>query len=138
MWKQSAEAVGKAIRSLGQSLDRAGVSLEGSLSYTEHRTFLLCRPRKHGGGDPHKRRRSHSHFLSRLWCTCLTRPDGTPLLPLTPVNPSTRAVANVGRRPSFAPGAFVAPNASVIGDVKVGKGSSIWYGATVRGTLLDA
>lgn len=50
------------------------------------------------------------------------------------VNPSTRAVANVGRRPTFEAGAFVAPNASVIGDVKVGKGSSIWYGATVRGT----
>ncbi|GAB9474126.1 hypothetical protein Gpo141_00011266 [Globisporangium polare] len=87
MWKQSAEAVGKAIRSVGQSLDRVGVSLEGALTYTEH------------------------------------------------LNPSTRAVANVGRRPTFEAGAFVAPNASVIGDVKVGKGSSIWYGATVRGDV---
>lgn len=39
MWKQSAEAVGKAIRSVGQSLDRVGVSLEGALTYTEHRTY---------------------------------------------------------------------------------------------------
>lgn len=38
MWKQSAEAVGKAIRSIGQSLDRVGVSLEGALTYTEHCT----------------------------------------------------------------------------------------------------
>ncbi|KAK4259979.1 hypothetical protein QN277_003157 [Acacia crassicarpa] len=29
--------------------------------------------------------------------------------------------------------AFVAPNASVIGDVQVGRGSSIWYGCVLRG-----
>ncbi|KAF1778646.1 Trimeric LpxA-like [Phytophthora cactorum] len=46
------------------------------------------------------------------------------------LNPSTRAVKNLGRSPKFEEGVFVAPNASVIGDVKVGKGSSIWYNAT--------
>ncbi|KAG7399949.1 hypothetical protein PHYBOEH_007469 [Phytophthora boehmeriae] len=83
MFKQA----GKAIRSLGQSLDRIGVSLEGQFTYTEH------------------------------------------------LNPSTRAVKNLGRSPQFAEKTFVAPNASVIGDVKVGKGSSIWYNATVRGDV---
>lgn len=29
--------------------------------------------------------------------------------------------------------AFVAPSASVIGDVQVGRGSSIWYGCVLRG-----
>lgn len=29
--------------------------------------------------------------------------------------------------------AFIAPNASVIGEVNVGSGSSVWYGATFRG-----
>ncbi|DBA03071.1 TPA: hypothetical protein N0F65_003318 [Lagenidium giganteum] len=87
MLKTSVETLGKAFRSFGQSLDRVGVSLEGSLTYTEH------------------------------------------------LNPSTRAVANAGRKPKFSAGAFVAPNASVIGDVKIGKGSSIWYGATVRGDV---
>lgn len=29
--------------------------------------------------------------------------------------------------------AFVAPGASVIGDVQVGQGSSIWYGCVLRG-----
>ncbi|KAJ0404242.1 hypothetical protein P43SY_000642 [Pythium insidiosum] len=87
MLKQSLEVVGKSIRSLGQSLDRVGVSLEGALTYTEH------------------------------------------------LNPSTRCVANTGRAPAIAKGAFVAPNASVIGDVKIGKGSSVWYGATVRGDV---
>ncbi|KAL9358678.1 hypothetical protein Peur_046801 [Populus x canadensis] len=31
--------------------------------------------------------------------------------------------------------AFVAPSASVIGDVQVGKGSSIWYGCVLRGDV---
>uniref|UniRef100_A0AAV1TJ75 Uncharacterized protein n=1 Tax=Peronospora matthiolae TaxID=2874970 RepID=A0AAV1TJ75_9STRA len=82
-----AKQVGKFIRSLGQTIDRVGVSLEGSLTYTEH------------------------------------------------LNPSTRAVKNLGRAPTFEEGVFVAPNASVVGDVKVGKGSSIWYNATVRGDV---
>lgn len=51
------------------------------------------------------------------------------------MNLSTRAVKNAGRAPKFGEGAFVAPNASVIGDVTLGKHSSIWYGATVRGDV---
>lgn len=29
--------------------------------------------------------------------------------------------------------AFIAPSASIVGDVQVGRGSSIWYGCVVRG-----
>lgn len=32
--------------------------------------------------------------------------------------------------------AFVAPSASVIGDVQVGRGSSVWYGCVLRGKML--
>lgn len=32
--------------------------------------------------------------------------------------------------------AFVAPSASIIGDVQVGRGSSIWYGCVLRGKIL--
>lgn len=32
--------------------------------------------------------------------------------------------------------AFVAPSASVIGDVQVGRASSIWYGCVLRGKML--
>ena len=38
-----------------------------------------------------------------------------------------------GRRPILSQIAFVAPNASLIGDVTVGHSSSIWYGAVLRG-----
>ncbi|MBR4696082.1 MAG: gamma carbonic anhydrase family protein [Selenomonadaceae bacterium] len=35
--------------------------------------------------------------------------------------------------PQIAQGVFVAPTASVVGDVTIGKGSSVWFGAHVRG-----
>ena len=35
--------------------------------------------------------------------------------------------------PIVGAGVFVAPNASVIGDVTLGSGSSVWYGAILRG-----
>ena len=38
-----------------------------------------------------------------------------------------------GKKPNIAGDVFVAPTASVIGDVKIGAGSSIWFGVTVRG-----
>ena len=38
-----------------------------------------------------------------------------------------------GKTPAVDPSAFVAPTAAVIGDVTVGAGSSIWFGAVVRG-----
>lgn len=39
------------------------------------------------------------------------------------------------KKPSLDTNVFVAPNASVIGDVKLGKGSSVWYGAILRGDV---
>ncbi len=38
-----------------------------------------------------------------------------------------------GRTPRVAGGAFVAPTATLIGDVEVGEGASVWYGAVLRG-----
>jgi len=37
-----------------------------------------------------------------------------------------------GKRPTVAPGAFVAPTATLIGDVTVESGASVWYGAVLR------
>lgn len=49
MWKSAVDATGKAIRSLGQSLDRAGVALEGPFTYTEHRMRCDWRWSRNGG-----------------------------------------------------------------------------------------
>ena len=38
-----------------------------------------------------------------------------------------------GTWPRVHPTAFVAPTASVIGDVEIGEGSGIWYGCVLRG-----
>ncbi|KAI5055777.1 hypothetical protein GOP47_0029298 [Adiantum capillus-veneris] len=39
------------------------------------------------------------------------------------------------RAPEVSRNVFVAPNAALIGDVKVGAGSSIWYGCVLRGDI---
>jgi carbonic anhydrase/acetyltransferase-like protein (isoleucine patch superfamily) len=51
------------------------------------------------------------------------------------VVPSTRLVKYGAQKPAIEEGSFVASNASVIGEVSLGKGSSVWYGATVRGDV---
>jgi carbonic anhydrase/acetyltransferase-like protein (isoleucine patch superfamily) len=37
-----------------------------------------------------------------------------------------------GKAPTVHPGAFVAPTATLVGDVTVEEGASIWYGVTIR------
>ena len=45
-----------------------------------------------------------------------------------------QAVARVASKsPALGESVFVAPNASVMGEVTLGRGSSVWYGAVVRG-----
>ncbi|WP_300296711.1 gamma carbonic anhydrase family protein [Ferrovibrio sp.] len=39
------------------------------------------------------------------------------------------------RHPAIAPDAFVAPNATVIGDTDIGARSSIWFGCVLRGDV---
>jgi carbonic anhydrase/acetyltransferase-like protein (isoleucine patch superfamily) len=38
-----------------------------------------------------------------------------------------------GVAPRIHPGAWVAPNAVVLGDVEIGEGASVWYGCVLRG-----
>jgi carbonic anhydrase/acetyltransferase-like protein (isoleucine patch superfamily) len=40
-----------------------------------------------------------------------------------------------GRMPKLGDNVFIAPTASVIGDVEIGANSSIWFGVTVRGDV---
>lgn len=49
--------------------------------------------------------------------------------------PSTRFVAVDGTAPQVSEECFVAPSASIIGDVTIGKHTSVWYGAIVRGDV---
>ena len=38
-----------------------------------------------------------------------------------------------GKRPRVHPEAYVAPTAVIIGDVEIGPGASVWFGAVLRG-----
>ncbi len=48
---------------------------------------------------------------------------------------STMILAYEGRVPRIAATAFVAPTATVIGDVTIGEEASIWFGAVLRGDV---
>jgi carbonic anhydrase/acetyltransferase-like protein (isoleucine patch superfamily) len=54
---------------------------------------------------------------------------------LSVVQPSTRNMVLKGKSPKLRC-AFVAPSASVIGDVTIGENSSVWYEAVIRGNIL--
>lgn len=46
-----------------------------------------------------------------------------------------RLARHLGRPPRIAPDAFIAPNATVLGDVTLGARSSVWYGCVLRGDI---
>lgn len=46
-----------------------------------------------------------------------------------------RLVDHHGVTPELAPDVFVADTARVIGDVRIGEGSSVWYGTVIRGDV---
>lgn len=46
-----------------------------------------------------------------------------------------RLERHLGRTPDTARAAFVAPNATVLGDVTLGPRSSVWYGCVLRGDI---
>lgn len=49
--------------------------------------------------------------------------------------PSLRKVTHNSKTPQLDNADFVAPNATVVGNVELGERASLWYGATVLGTL---
>lgn len=46
-----------------------------------------------------------------------------------------RLSKHLGSKPDVARAAFVAPNASVMGNVTLGQNSSVWYGCILRGDI---
>ena len=48
---------------------------------------------------------------------------------------SPRLLSHGGRAPRVHPDAWVAPGATLVGDVELGPGSSVWFGSVVRGDI---
>jgi carbonic anhydrase/acetyltransferase-like protein (isoleucine patch superfamily) len=46
-----------------------------------------------------------------------------------------RLARYLGRTPDISRAVFVAPNATVVGDVTLGKDTSVWYGCVLRGDI---
>ena len=46
-----------------------------------------------------------------------------------------RLERHLGRKPDTARAAFVAPNATIVGDVVLGARSSVWFGCVLRGDI---
>jgi len=54
------------------------------------------------------------------------------------IQPSLRCVAiSSSKFPRLLKGDWVAPNATVIGDVRLGEGASLWHGVIIRGDTLS-
>jgi carbonic anhydrase/acetyltransferase-like protein (isoleucine patch superfamily) len=45
-------------------------------------------------------------------------------------------IAARGKSPQVGEGVFVAPSAALLGDVRIGRGSSIWFNTTLRGDVM--
>lgn len=83
---------------------------------------------------------SVSRQYTRVVSKCASTAVSTPLRQMaiyslgehTPVLPKSNIDAN-GVKTDGYPGYFVAPSASVIGQVVLEKDTSVWYGAVIRG-----
>lgn len=51
------------------------------------------------------------------------------------MNLQERLAQHLGRTPDVTRAAFVAPNATVLGDVTLGADSSVWFGCVLRGDI---
>ena len=51
------------------------------------------------------------------------------------MNVKDRLAEFLAQQPTCDSGVFIAPNAIVVGDVRIGKQSSIWYGSVLRGDI---
>lgn len=126
-----ARAVGAIARGLGKVFDGLGSSL--GFGYRETRECQLHAARAPMAAparlQPCWPGRRHRH--PRAKC-CRRR---LPPLPRPAVNKAQCVQAFGGKRPVLGTDVFVAPNASVIGDVKLGSGASVWYGTVIRGEL---
>jgi gamma-carbonic anhydrase len=46
-----------------------------------------------------------------------------------------RLATYLNKKPALGEGVFLAPSATVVGDVRLGDGASVWYGAVLRGDI---
>lgn len=115
-----AKSLGTAIRTAGQAIDSMGAAMQGKYAYRETREAHSC---------------FNLHLFPWSWPTlqkCMVSRTITCTVGLAVSKHQTLQVFN-SKKPQLAEDIFVAPNSSMIGDVSLGKSSSVWYGAVLRG-----
>lgn len=153
--------VGNVVRQTGQTLDAIGLKVQGKYGYKEGGTIQKKNPLSacwvavsmtvcpHYLDLHHLNDTLHckwNFIAARRFPACIPSGSDVPFCsryiwtiayPVFSATVPTHQILQSyqGKRPTLGPGAFVAPNASVIGDVKLGSNSSVWYGAVLRGRL---
>eukprot|EP00195_Chlamydomonas_chlamydogama_P010266 CAMPEP_0202891236 /NCGR_PEP_ID=MMETSP1392-20130828/1347_1 /ASSEMBLY_ACC=CAM_ASM_000868 /TAXON_ID=225041 /ORGANISM="Chlamydomonas chlamydogama, Strain SAG 11-48b" /LENGTH=276 /DNA_ID=CAMNT_0049574929 /DNA_START=203 /DNA_END=1033 /DNA_ORIENTATION=+ len=101
------------VRNLGSALDEMGAIMQGPAAVKESvQPNLAWAPTKHDPANPP------------------TKGQVTPVPPVRKLFDIKEIVM-----PSKGENVFIAPNANVMGDVKIGSNSSVWYGAVLRGDV---
>ena len=131
---QVARNVGFMFRETGQAMEKLGCRIMGDYAFMEERKFetetasfglLQTLPRTSIEMNPQS-----------LFRIGRAMKSFTPVAFLSSAVSRHRKIMSVyGTMPILGAGVFVAPNASVIGDVQLGAGSSVWYGAVLRGVF---
>lgn len=142
MLSQVSRNVGFMFRETGQAMDKLGCSIMGDYAFMEQREWrrahphpaervsigltLACTPSLAGAG---------AGAGGSLWVCAQRLTICVPLRCAVSRHRKVMAIYDVA--PVVGEGAFVAPSATVIGDVSLGAGSSVWYGAVLRGASAD-
>mmetsp|Transcript_21856 Transcript_21856/g.37336 ORF Transcript_21856/g.37336 Transcript_21856/m.37336 type:complete len:307 (+) Transcript_21856:137-1057(+) len=105
--------VGSIFRTMGVALDEFGAKMQGSAAVRETAQPNLA------------------------WAPVQPEPGSTPSQGVTVRVPTVTSMPSLSSivMPVKGEGVFVAPSANVLGDVKIGANSSIWYGAVLRGDV---
>ena len=109
--------VGSLLRRAGQVVDALGAGVQGRFASAEK-----------GGAEKREGGRGRRPAPRPGAPDSTRRPPAT-----TPVSAHRTLQPFAGAAPVLGAGVFVAPGASVVGDVTVGDRASIWYNAVLRG-----
>jgi carbonic anhydrase/acetyltransferase-like protein (isoleucine patch superfamily) len=122
MLKRALYEVGRALRETGQAIDRIGLRALEKPIYKE----------------PFSRHRTVMNLYEKCVCRAvgaLGRRCGRRCLPSSGNPLRLPPSSDTRRHPWLDTSVFVAPNATVVGQVDINQHSSVWYGAVVRGDL---
>ncbi len=124
--------LGSFFRFIGAGLDEMGAMVQGSAADRSelHVLFFAADPRSPA---------LHAVRPNLAWAPAKLDPASPPTKGQVAAVPPMGRIMKIKEIvvPRKGEDVFIAPNANVLGDVKLGSRSSIWYGAVLRGEQLS-